>query len=825
MERHIRHPTSTAAAVLSLLLAAVPAGVLAATPRSDYDGDGASDVFWRETSSGTNVVWRSGDRALSQPVTAVRDPAWRVVGQGDFDGDGRADLLWRHRATGRNVVWTSADYNRQLPVTTVTDLRWTIAGVGDFDGDGRADIFWRHQVTGVNVIWRSAARTMPLAVATVGNLAWIVAGVGDFDGDGVSDVAWRNTATGADAVWRAADASRPLPIASVTNPAWSIVGVGDFDGDGRADLFWRNAATGADTIWKSGDRATQQPVTGVTNPDWRVAGVGDYNGDGKSDVFWRNARTGANVIWNSANSATMRTTAAVSDQAWVPFPHEGQAPNAIDPAYPASTASPFTAGCDGQAASGTLYVDAEVEPTYATSPLDSRIAIGAWQQDRWSNGSSRGIVAASTTDGGSTWTRRSLPFSRCGGGTAGNGGDYARSTDPWLTIAPNGVAYLMALSTTGGTFASGSVNAMLVSRSLDSGRSWSAPLTLIRDGANAFNDKNAITADPGNAALAYAVWDRLTPDGNGPVYFTRTTNGGISWEPARAIYNPGGVNQTIGNLVVVLRDGSLLDLFTQINVARGGNTAFLAVIRSVDKGRSWSAPVRIADDLAIGVRDPQTGAEVRDGADIAQIAVAPDGTLYVVWQDARFSGGAVDGIALSRSSDGGQHWAPPVRINRAATVAAFVPSVHVRADGSVGVSYYDFRSDTASTTSLLTDYWLASSDDGGATWCESRVSAAFDLAMAPFVDGYFLGDYQALGSRGALFVPFFARAGSAASNRTDVFAAPAVTVASNATAFRATPAPQVASLAPQFRQRVHANLERIIREHVAPPRSRRAAPP
>ena len=819
---------TTAAAVVALLLTTLPASAVAATSPSDYDGDGASDLFWRETGSGSNVVWRSGDRNLPQPVTAVRDPAWRVVGQGDFDADGRSDLLWRHRATGRNVIWISADYTRQLPVSAVTDLRWTIAGVGDFDGDGRSDIFWRQQASGNNVIWRGAARSSPLAVAAVGNLAWIVAGIGDFDGDGTSDVAWRNTATGANVIWRAADAAQPLAIASVTDPAWSIVGVGDFDGDGRADLFWRNSASGADTIWKSGNRSTQQPVTGVTNPDWRVAAIGDYDGDGKADVFWRNARSGANVVWIAADAATQRATAAVTDQAWLPFPHEGQAPQASDPAYLASAVTPFALGCDGQAASGSLYINAEVEPSFAVSPLDSMAAIGAWQQDRWSNGSSRGIVTAYTSNGGATWTRRTVPVSRCGGGNAGNGGDYARATDPWIAIAPNGTAYLMALSTTGSTFASGSANAMLVSRSFDGGRSWSAPATLIRDGASAFNDKNAITADPGNASLAYAVWDRLTPDGNGPIYFTRTTNGGGSWEPARPIYNPGGINQTIGNLVVVLRDGSLLDLFTQINVKLGGNSAFLAVIRSTDKGVTWSAPIRIADDLAIGARDPQTGVAVRDSADIAQIAVAPDGSLYVVWQDARFSGGAVDGIALSRSTDGGQHWTAPVRINGVGSVAAFVPSVHVRGDGTVGISYFDFRSNTASTTSLLTDYWLAYSDDGGATWRESRVSPAFDLDMAPNAEGLFLGDYQALHSRGALFVPFFSRATGVGSNRTDVFAAPAITVAGNAAAFRAipAPAPPVAALAPAFRQRVHANLERIIREHVPPPRAgtrRRAA--
>jgi hypothetical protein len=810
-----------ACAVVFLLFLATAIPALAASAQSDFDGDGRSDVFWRQSATGWNVVWRSGDPSTERVRTAVTDPAWRVVGAGDFNADGRADLLWRHQTTGRNAIWASSNYGTQLWVMTVADLRWTVAGVGDFDGDGHSDIFWRNVVTGMNVIWRSAIGSDTLPVARVSDTAWVVAGIGDFDGDRKSDVLWRNTRTGANVVWRAADAARPLAVASASL-AWKVVGVADFTGDGRADVFWRNTSTGADNLWKSAT-AGAQAVSSVTSQDWQVAAVGDYNADGKADVFWRNRRTGANTIWISANASTQQAMATVSDQVWLPVPHGGQALDIADPAFVVSTTSPFATGCDGQATSGVLYPGAEVEPTFAISALDSRNAIGAWQQDRWSNGSSRGIVAAYTTDGGMTWTRRQVPVSRCGGGNAGNGGDYARATDPWITIAPNGTAFLMALSTIGGSFATGSSNAMLVTRSLDGGRNWSAPLALIHDGAGAFNDKNAMTADPTNASLVYAVWDRLTPNGNGPTYFTRTTNGGQSWETARAIYNPGSTNQTIGNLVVVLRDGTLLDLFTEIDVASDQSTsAFFGVIRSVDKGQTWSTPIHVADALAIGARDPTTGAAVRDGASIAQAAVAPDGTVYIVWQDARFSGGNVDGIAMSRSTDGGLHWSAPVRINRIGTVAAFEPSVHVRGDGTIGISYYDFRSDTTATTSLLTDYWLAWSDDGGATWRENRLAPTFDLDNAPFADGYFLGDYQGLASRGAVFVPFFVKAGTTTSNRTDVFAVPAVSAATDAASFRATPAPapttQAAALSPGFRQRVQANLLHIIREHVPPPR-------
>ena len=89
------------------------------------------------------------------------------------------------------------------------------------------------------------------------------------------------------------------------------------------------------------------------------------------------------------------------------------------------------------------------------------------------------------------------------------------------------------------------------------------------------------------------------------------------------------------------------------------------------------------------------------------LVLAPTvGTLYTVWQDGRFSNGARDGIAFSRSTDGGLTWSAPVRINGDPTVAAFTPAVAVAADGRVGVTYYDFRGNTSDLATLLTSAWI-----------------------------------------------------------------------------------------------------------------------
>ena len=493
-------------------------------------------------------------------------------------------------------------------------------------------------------------------------------------------------------------------------------------------------------------------------------------------------------------------------------------PLIADTAMRISGDTPFAANCTGGVLGGTEYRNSEVEPYAAVNPSNSANIVAVWQQDRWSGGLANGLLTAFTLDGGATWSRTSAPFTRCAGGNAANGGDYERATDPWVTFAPNGNAYQMALATQGASLAPGSVSAMLVSRSNDSGRTWSNPSTLIRDGSLFFNDKNSITADPTDASYVYAVWDRLVASGGGPTIFARTTDGGTTWEGARPIFDPGPRSQTIGNLIVVLPNGTLINLFTQLDEAMGGQvTATLNVLRSTDKGGSWSAPIRVADLLSIGARDPETATPVRDGAGLAQIAVAPNGNLFVVWQDARFSGGARDGIALSRSIDGGITWSAPLQINSAPNTQAFTPSIHVRANGTIGVTYYDFRSNTSDPVTLPTELIFARSADG-ATWQENRLTAAFDMATAPNARGLFIGDYQALTSANNVFVPVYVRTNSGdLANRTDVFAiqlrsVPLAAAPTGTQAFRATATP----IRPdqEFRTRVHDNLVRTMERRI-----------
>jgi hypothetical protein len=440
--------------------------------------------------------------------------------------------------------------------------------------------------------------------------------------------------------------------------------------------------------------------------------------------------------------------------------------------FRASGPSPFAAGCSGVPDTGTLYAGAEVEPFASANPRNPLNLVGVWQQDRWSNGGSRGLGTGYSFDGGITWKRVYPPFSVCAGGNAANNGNYERATDPWVSFSPNGVAHQMALSFDDTIVPGKPASALLASRSTDGGRTWSKSIVLQADTEERFNDKNAMTADPTDSRYVYGVWDRLSfvpGEGAGPILFARSVDNGVSWEPTRIIYDPGLTTQTIGARIEVLPNGKLVNLFTQIDLITNESTLY--VLLSSDKGTTWAAPIKIADAITFGARDPETGALIRDGSILAQLAISRKGVITVVWQDARFSpGNTLEGIVVSQSSDGGNTWSAPVQINRDPLVQAFLPSVHVRKDGTVGITYYDLRSNTADPATLLTDVWLTRSRDG-VTWRESRISKPFDMAKAPEANGLFVGDYQGLVSIGPIFVPFFAKGTGdpGTANRTDVY--------------------------------------------------------
>jgi hypothetical protein len=254
----------------------------------DFDGDGKNDVLWRDAVTGELAVWTMNGATVVTSATASVNPGaytstagWHVQGIGDFDGDGKSDILWRDSATGQTAIWfmngavvtssskTSVSAGAYTPTTG-----WHVNGVGDFNGDGKADILWRRAGTGKTAIWfmNGASKTgggytnvQPGAYTST--TGWQVQAVGDFNGDGKADILLRSSETGRMAIWK-------MNGVKVTSSAYTSVDAGglqvsaiaDYNGDGKADILLRDVETGQTRVWvMNGSQVTSDVATDV-NP-------------------------------------------------------------------------------------------------------------------------------------------------------------------------------------------------------------------------------------------------------------------------------------------------------------------------------------------------------------------------------------------------------------------------------------------------------------------------------------------------------------------------------------------------------------------------------
>jgi hypothetical protein len=270
---------------------------------NDFNGDGRSDVLWRDD-TGVIVNWlaRADGGFNDNYHNSYRSiPGnWSVEGIGDFNGDGRDDVLWRD-TNGLTVDWLGQPNGGLLDnyVNSVVNIptNWQVEGIGDFNGDGRDDILWRNE-TGLTLNWLgqtngSFADNYTNSVVNIPT-NWHIAGIGDFNGDGRDDILWREDG-GLTIDWlgQANGSFADNYLNSIVNIPnnWTIEGIGDFNGDGRDVILWRDDA-GLVVDWVG--QANGGFVDNYSNSavsvalDWQVASIGDFNGDGRDDVLWRN---------------------------------------------------------------------------------------------------------------------------------------------------------------------------------------------------------------------------------------------------------------------------------------------------------------------------------------------------------------------------------------------------------------------------------------------------------------------------------------------------------------------------------------------------------
>jgi BNR repeat protein/WD40 repeat protein len=458
--------------------------------------------------------------------------------------------------------------------------------------------------------------------------------------------------------------------------------------------------------------------------------------------------------------------AAVAVVAWPPA--ASAKPMRVRGLRPISAKTPFPNGCGGDY--GQSQSESEASPVLAVNPRDPKNLVATWMQDIHEGyGASLTNLVSTSRDGGRSFAPHVIPnLSRCSASGDSDAADFPHVDTPWISIGADGAAY--QASSAYGAF-SNYRDVIEVSYSADGGGRWSDPVEVDHDegvttiggdigayGASGFNFKEAVTADPRRPGTAYLVWTRYGPYGgvyaggsnvgNGfnqsEVRFSKTTDGGRTWSPPKAIVTVSS-GEPLGNRIVVLSDGSLLDTYSLVpssgDDAKGEGRLMAA--RSSDSGANWSSPVQVATYAIDQAHDPERDRYINTGRVFPAVAAGPGNSAYMAWRDAQGSSRAR--ILLARSADGGRTWGR-ARVVANPRAQAFQPSLAVDRHGTVGVTWYDLRGDRAGDRELTTRAWFAHSHSGGARWRSRPLDRPFDLRLA--LDVYdslwFLGDYQGL---------------------------------------------------------------------------------
>jgi hypothetical protein len=397
------------------------------------------------------------------------------------------------------------------------------------------------------------------------------------------------------------------------------------------------------------------------------------------------------------------------------------------------------------------------------------------------------IGTYASADGGCTWTD---------GGVLPGFTQEQLTSDVSFAFDTQGNAYVAVLNT------GGAESGLSVAASHDGGKTFGAPVSVFDNRTGAvFSDKPWIGVDDTNgphSGTIYVVWSydyqncgTTQAPCTQELGFSRSTDGGQTFSPVRLIEGnaPFCTNPSLGRPAssrkcdgalgatpAILPDGTVAVAFSYINLLAGDPDASgtpqghhtiadglvasaiptkLLVITSADGGTTWTTPVPIAaiQDLPAHF----THETYRNAPLPAFVSDPTTGQLYIAWSDER--NGDAD-IYLATSTDKGQTWSTPVRVNDDPLgngANQFQPQLAVAPDGVVSVAFFDTRTDPAH---LLIDEYLAQSITHGTSFLPNvRVTTnSWNPRVDEPVDGNgqgFIGDYQGLSADNLFVHPFW----------------------------------------------------------------------
>ena len=303
----------------------------------DSNLDGKADILFRNHQDGSFYVYSLDSYTIishdyvTNNGNPVRPnyPKWLEVGFDDMNGDGKSDILFRNTEDGSYYSYMLDDkavisqnyitYNGN-PVRP-NYARWKTVGLDDMNGDGKADILFRNIEDGSYYAYILDGNTIIAQdyIRFNGNPVrpnypkWKTVGLDDVNGDGKADILFRNIEDGSYYIYildgttiTAQDYVRynGNPV-KPKYPKWLTVGFGDVNGDGKADILFRNTEDGSYYIYiLDGTTITAQDYAKFNgNParpnydKWKTVGFNDVSGDGKVDIIFRNTIDGSFYVY------------------------------------------------------------------------------------------------------------------------------------------------------------------------------------------------------------------------------------------------------------------------------------------------------------------------------------------------------------------------------------------------------------------------------------------------------------------------------------------------------------------------------------------------
>ncbi len=338
---------------------------------------------------------------------------------------------------------------------------------------------------------------------------------------------------------------------------------------------------------------------------------------------------------------------------------------------------------------------------------------------------------ASSHDAGRSWT---------GSTFAGPwGAGMTPAGDSNVAIGSDGVAYY-----TGYAYSQSAAGYFVLTST--NGISWSVArpiltydFTSIRSGSYMVIDRRPNGAYAGSI---YIFWIYSPP--NDPlarhIVMRYSRDKGASWS-ADIDVSEQAHDQALGPWAAIGPDGSIYLAYTQEDESSILAPPTFYLNRSTDGGQTWGADTAITGGPITPIGGPDyKGRELvlLSNADCGYlgisnrpfITVSPSNAniVYAVWNDGRWgrqydlcnSAGKHSDIAFSRSTDAGQTWSQPLRINDDALgndKDQYSPYIAIGHDGTLGVTWYDRR---YSADGYFYDRAYAQSRDGGATWSANQ---------------------------------------------------------------------------------------------------------